>query len=102
MLLETSEDKLLARGVAFEDVQFGSLVRNFVPFENVRKGLYTSIYVYMPLVSKIMECLFDQTLSSRQNHLIDHLMWYSLRISFNIELSFTLNTPNRFDCTDQR
>ena len=39
MLLETSEDKLLAQGVAFEDVQFGSLVRNFVLNGNVRKGL---------------------------------------------------------------
>ena len=38
MLLETSEDKWLARGVAFEDVQFGSLVRNFVSKENVYKG----------------------------------------------------------------
>ena len=36
MLLETSEDKLLAREVAFEDVQFGSLVRNCVFKENLR------------------------------------------------------------------
>lgn len=73
MLLETNEDKLSAPGVAFEDVQFGLQVRNCV----FKEGTFA-------LRSLKLSCKQGYGLSSRQSNLIDHLLCYSLTISFNL------------------
>ena len=83
MLLETSEDKLSAQGEAFEDAQFGLQVRNCVFKENAPKRLLPCVRENC-LASKFVECLFDQMLPSSPNHLIDHLMCYSLKNAFNL------------------